>query len=123
MRFGICVLSVLAIVGSALPVQAAWLCVGTSLPFQMTLDGARARFDYLGDGRFGVDPPVPRDIGPSSLHDLVTRRSRLAFLLVPQDCAALRATLPVRIDIAIPRNGEVVIHRGCCLWRDLRPDP
>jgi len=109
----------LALVGA--PAQAAWLCVGTTLPFQMTLDGDRARFDYLGDGRFGIDPPVTQDIGASSLHDLVTRRTRLAFVLAPETCSALRATLPVRIDIAIPRNGRTIVHTGCCLWRDIGP--
>lgn len=111
----------LALALSGVPAQAAWLCVGTTLPFQMTLDGDRARFDYLGDGRFGIDPPVTQEIGASSLHDLVTRRARLAFVLAPETCPALRATLPVRIDIAIPRNGGLVVHRGCCLWRDIGP--
>ena len=112
---------VLALILTGTTVKAAWLCVGTSLPFQMTLDSDRARFDYLGDGRFGIDPPVTQDIGASSLHDLVTRRSRLAFVLAPETCRALRATLPVRIDIAIPRNGGVVVHQGCCIWRDITP--
>ncbi len=101
------------------PARAAWLCVGTTMPFMMTLDGATARFDYLGDGRFGIDPPVTEAIGASSLHDLVTRRARLAFVLSPETCRALRATLPVRIDIGIPRNGTLSVQQGCCLWRDI----
>jgi hypothetical protein len=112
---------VLALAAAPLPASAAWLCVGTTLPFQMTLDVDRARFDYLGDGRFGIDPPVTQEIGASSLHEIVTRRTRLAFVLAPETCPALRATLPVRIDIAIPRNGGLVVHQGCCLWREIGP--
>ena len=103
---------------AALPARADrpdWLWLGTNPGFMMTIRGATATFDYLGDGQYGLEPPVPRDRPDfASRHELVTSRERFGLFLERRSCRVIGADLPVAIEIAIPTSAGIRPMTGCC---------
>ena len=91
------------------------LCLGTHPGFMMTIDGARVRFDYLGDGLFSLDPPLERG-QDYARHTLVTSRERWPVYFERRDCRVLRATLSTTVEIAVPTSAGTRPMTGCCKW-------
>lgn len=94
------------------------LCLGTRPGWMMTIETDTVAFDYLGDGRYALDPPLEsRDFGFRT-HDLVTARERWPVYLETRTCPSLRIMLPVSIEIAVPSSAGRLPMRGCCKWKD-----
>jgi len=95
--------------------RADWLCLGTEPGFMMTISGGAATFDYLGDGVYGMEPPVPSTPPEAaSRHDLVTGRQRITVFLEHRACQVLGTRLDVAIEIAIPTSIGLRPMTGCC---------
>jgi len=100
--------------------RADLLCMGTDPGFLMQIDGNETSFDYLGDGRFEVLPPVDEaDILRSTRSFvLVTSQTRLPMRIEPRACPVMQTELPLQIEINVPTSHGDTVFRGCCLIRE-----
>lgn len=95
---------------------ARLFCMGTGPGFLMTIDGGTAMLDYLGDGRFGFDPPLAPGEITYSRHELVTMRERWDVYLTSRACPLLGAEFDVTVEIAVPTSAGRLPLVGCCTW-------
>ncbi len=98
------------------------LCLGTRPGWMMTIEDDTVAFDYLGDGRYTLDPGLAGRADGFSSHDLITARERWPVFLENRACRVVRATLPISIEVAVPSSAGRLPLRGCCKWQD-RSDP
>jgi len=91
------------------------LCLGRG--FTMIVDGSDVFFDYLGDGGFTLDPAIEGRALGFSTHELVTQRERWTVYLEERSCSIIGATLPVRIEVAVPTSAGLRPLVGCCKWQ------
>lgn len=111
-------LLLLLLMAGAVPAQAGrLLCLGTAPGFMMAIEGSEATFDYLGDGRYGFEPPLTAAPQGFATHSLVTARERWPVYLEARACRVIRATLDISIEIAVPTSAGARPLRGCCLWK------
>ncbi len=107
------------ITGLALPNAAMarkLLCQGSDPGFQLTIEnGSEVAFDYLGDGTFTLDPPLP-PVATRSDHSLITARSAFDVTIETRRCRTLNATLPVRLEVRVPTAHGPTAMPACCLW-------
>lgn len=116
MRFVIAFICGLA----AVPVHAATLlCLGTYPGFMMTATSTQATFDYLGDGRFGIEPAIQAPGFGYATHSLVTARERWPIYFTEERCEVIGVTLPVSVEVAVPTSAGVRPLQGCCRWHAL----
>lgn len=91
--------------------------MGTRPGFMVIVEDVdRVTFDYLGDGEYGLDPPLARREG-STRHELVTARDRWPVFLETRACEVLNATLPITLEIAVPTSAGDRPLTGCCKWQ------
>lgn len=101
-------------IATTLPAQDL-MCIGTRPGFIFVVSGGdRVTFDYLGDGRFRLDPPLVRD--EPTRHDLVTRRERWPVLIEERACRVLNTDHPVTLEIGVPTSAGMRPLTGCCRW-------
>ncbi|MEL6168422.1 MAG: hypothetical protein AAFR35_07000 [Pseudomonadota bacterium] len=91
-------------------------CVGTGPGFLMTIEEDAVAFDYLGDGSYGLDPPLSSRDFNFARHNLVTAQETWPVFIEHRQCTALDATLPVSIEIAVPTSAGDAPLQGCCVW-------
>ena len=90
-------------------------CMGISPGFLMVTDGATTTFDYLGDGVFTFDPPLPDRIDDSGhATSLVTSRAQLPVYIEERSCRAIGTDLPIRIELGVPSSEGMIPFAGCC---------
>lgn len=114
-------LTLLAFLSCAVPTVAsaeALLCLGTSPAFMMVLDGDRATLDYLGDGQYQLDPPLPAGAPVSVDLELVTGSGRWPVRIETRECRVARFTLPIRIELDLPASAGLLPLRACCKISD-----
>jgi hypothetical protein len=106
------------LISCALPAQAGrLLCLGTAPGFMMVIEDTEVAFDYLGDGRFVLEPPLQSAPQGFATHSLVTARDRWPVYLETRSCRVANATLDVSIEIAVPTSDGARPLIGCCLWK------
>ncbi len=93
------------------------LCLGTRPGFMMVIETDSVAFDYLGDGRYTLDPPLQGPGFGFATHELVTMRERWDVFLEERSCEVIRATLPVTLEIAVPTSAGDRPLSGCCKWQ------
>ncbi|MFQ6552267.1 hypothetical protein AAD018_007975 [Aestuariibius insulae] len=94
------------------------LCHGSDPGFSLTIEnGSEVAFDYLGDGTFTLDPPLP-PVATRSDHSLITARSAFDVTIETRRCRTLSATLPVRLEVRVPTMDGPMSMPACCLWSD-----
>lgn len=114
------ILRALALGLAALPAAATaetLLCLGTRPGFMMVIEADVVAFDYLGDGRYTLDPPVAAPGFGFASHELVTMRERWDLYLEERSCKVMRATLPVTLEISVPTSAGDRPLTGCCKWQ------
>ena len=84
----------------------------------MIEDADIVSFDYLGDGRFRLDPPLPAEGAGFSRHELVTASERWPIFIETRACPILGGTLDITMEIAVPSSAGQLPLQACCKWRD-----
>lgn len=103
---------------SALPAGAErLLCLGTTADFMMVIEGDSTSFDYLGDGTFPLDPPLPQRLTGTHKTDLVAAHARIPVTLEERACRAIGVELPVGIALGIDTASGPQVVSGCCQRR------
>lgn len=94
------------------------LCLGQNAPFMFDGTGDAARFDYLGDGTFEIDPPLPARRDDFSRHELVTLAKRLPLYLDTTPCRMFGRDMGQRIEIVVRSAAGPKPLAGCCIWKE-----
>lgn len=90
------------------------LCLGTDPGFMMVVTDDEASLDYLGDGRFSVDPALPAPLLAYSRHSLTTAGGPLPVFIERRACQVAGIELPFVVELGLPSNGALRPARGCC---------
>ena len=93
------------------------LCLGTSPDFMMIVEGPTTSFDYLGDGTFAFDPPLPGRLTGGHATELVASRARIPVYFEERACRAIGVDLPVRVELGIETADGLSLFTGCCQRR------
>lgn len=103
----------------AAPASAELLCVGTDPHFLMTIDQGGVAFDYLGDGRFTLIPPVDESevLRSTRTHILETDQGNLPLLIKPEACPVLTSETALSLEILVITSEGPRSFHGCCLIR------
>jgi len=89
-------------------------CLGRAPPFMMILDGAEARFDYLGDGTFALAPAFTLpDTGLTRL-TLTTYGGPLPVFVERRACPVFGTTLDFTVEIGVQTSQGMQPMVGCC---------
>ena len=91
------------------------LCMGISPGFLMVADGAATTFDYLGDGNFALDPPLPQRIEGWHATSLMAAQGGIPVLVEERTCRVAGVDLPIRIELGITTSRGLEPFVGCCL--------
>ena len=108
-------LSVLATLFFPLPVASDALhCLGRSPGFMMILNENEARFDYLGDGVFDLNPALSLpEIGMTRL-TLTTYGGPLPVYVERRGCQAFGTVLDFTVEIGVQTSQGMQPMIGCC---------
>lgn len=99
----------------AAPANAATLhCLAGPPGVMLTLSGDVARLDYLGDGRFALDPPLDRPPEGFSRHAIDTAGGALPVFLSRERCRIFGLDLPFSVELGIPTDEGRSPVTGCC---------
>lgn len=102
----------------ALPAQAERLmCLGQQPRFTMMIEADRVAFDFLGDGEFGLAPPLASRDFAIARHDLKTSGAVWPMVLETRPCAALGMRFPVVMQILPPEASDGASYLACCIWQ------
>lgn len=94
-------------------------CLGTRPGFLFTVEaGDTVRFDYLGDGRFGLEPALSDRFEGFRGYTLVTSRERWDLWLETRSCRVIGIDLPLTLEIAVPSSAGLRPLTACCRWAD-----
>ena len=97
----------------ASPAEAYLLCLGTEPRFAVVSDGATIQFDYVGDGTFDLDSPLPLPLELPLANRILTA-DPISFALHDRACTVYGVTQALTIELIIPSNGSTVTFQGCC---------
>lgn len=110
----------------AAPLRATELhCIGTDRFFNLLMIDDEARFDYLGDGRFDLAPPLPQELPDFLRFSLMTYGGPIPVYLERTACPVEIGTtvlqLEFRVELGIDSSIGIQPMRGCCLLEEPRP--
>ena len=108
-------LTAAACIATTTPAAADTLhCLGRAPAFMLILDEAEARFDYLGDGVFDLDPAftVP-EVGMTRL-TLSTFGGPLPVFIERRACQAFGTVLDFTVEIGVQTSQGMQPMIGCC---------
>jgi len=103
---------------TALPAQAAveLHCLGLEPRFGLVLYEDTARFDYLGDGTFALDPPLAAPLAAFTRVDLLSGGGPIPIFLERRACPSLAGVdLDYTLEIGLPAFSGQRPASGCCL--------
>jgi hypothetical protein len=89
-------------------------CLGRAPAFMMILDGDEARFDYLGDGVFELEPAFTLPQGGVTRLTLSTFGGPLPVYVERRACLAFGATLDFTVEIGVQTSQGMQPMVGCC---------
>lgn len=92
-------------------------CLGTGPGFMLVLEGETARFDYLGDGVFGLSPPLSETAALPGFAQfaLETSAGPLPVYVERRACPSLFGlVLPFSVEIGIQSSQGRLPMFGCC---------
>jgi hypothetical protein len=89
-------------------------CLGTAPGFMLILEGATARFDYLGDGVFDVSPPLALPGPDLQRLTLSTFGGPLPLFVERAECEVLGITLAFSVEIGVQTSQGMQPMTGCC---------
>ena len=89
-------------------------CLGRTPAFMMILDGTEARFDYLGDGVFELEPAFTLPQGGVRRVTLSTFGGPLPVFVERRACLAFGATLDFTVEIGVQTSQGMQPMVGCC---------
>lgn len=105
----------LALSGLGGTASAAGLhCLGRAPAFMMILDGDEARFDYLGDGVFELQPAFTLPETGLTRLTLSTYGGPLPVYVERRACLAFGATLDFTVEIGVQTSQGMQPMVGCC---------
>ncbi|ROU04184.1 hypothetical protein [Histidinibacterium lentulum] len=110
----------LALLAGTAPADPPGLhCLGSRPGFMFSVEaGDVVRFDYLGDGQFGLDPALTDRFEGFRGFELVTARERWDLWLETRACRIIGIDLPLSLEIAVPSSGGLRPLTACCRWVD-----
>ena len=89
-------------------------CLGRDPLFMLVMEGETARFDYLGDGVFDLNPPVLGPLGDFTQTDLMAAGGPVPIFIERRTCEAMGVSLPFAVEIGIPAFAGQRPATGCC---------
>ncbi|MDG4648805.1 hypothetical protein P6F26_10150 [Roseibacterium sp. SDUM158017] len=93
-------------------------CLGTGPGFMLVIDGGTARFDYLGDGVFDLEPAVTLPLDGVRRTDLRTHGGAVPLFLEEAACPIFGIELDYRVEIGIQTSEGLRPMFGCCREAD-----
>ena len=89
-------------------------CLGRSPAFMMVIDGDEARFDYLGDGVFDLDPAFSLPETGMTRLTLSTYGGPLPVFVERRACQAFGTVLDFTVEIGVQTSQGMQPMFGCC---------
>jgi hypothetical protein len=89
-------------------------CLGRSPGFMMVIDGDEARFDYLGDGVFDLDPAFELPETGMMRLTLSTFGGPLPMFVERRACQAFGTVLDFTVEIGVQTSQGMQPMIGCC---------
>jgi hypothetical protein len=89
-------------------------CLGRDPGFMLVIEGAEARFDYLGDGVFDLSPALTLpEVGMTRL-TLSTYGGPLPVFVERRACQAFGTVLDFTVEIGVQTSQGMQPMIGCC---------
>lgn len=114
MRYAVPLAAAAAIAAATPAVSDGLHCLGRSPAFMLAIDGAEARFDYLGDGVFELDPPFTLPETGMTRLTLSTYGGPLPVFVERRACQAFGAVLDFTVEIGVQTSQGMQPMIGCC---------
>jgi hypothetical protein len=100
---------------TATPVTADGLhCLGRNPGFMLAIDGETARFDYLGDGVFEIEPSFTLPEAGMTRVTLSTYGGPLPVFVERRACQAFGTLLDFTVEIGVQTSQGLRPLIGCC---------
>jgi hypothetical protein len=89
-------------------------CLGRDPPFMMVIEDDSARFDYLGDGLFDLDPALTLPETGVTRLTLSTFGGPLPVYVERRACLAFGTVLDFTVEIGVQTSQGMQPMIGCC---------